>query len=424
MSYAQGYASFDPYGGLTEEEEASAGGPYWLRHWRGQLPLARSYWVNGFAVNVAIAVGEATILALAQERQLALVAWAFVVFVILSLALRTWSFVGIWRSANHHVERGGSALWAFVARAVVGLAALAIVATAPALWSQVREMVLIASGHDPIGVPATIKVSANGNELTLDGNITAGLNSRLAEALQAAPNAHLLTLNSHGGRILEALAMVDQIKARRLDTRVLENCESACTLLFLAGTERSSSPLAQIGFHQPNFPGLSAEGRQQMIQNNSQDYRAAGMSDAFVARIMATPPEKVWYPTYAEMTEAGVVNSVSVSRKRDPRESARLELALDQATKNINARRGNMIDNVTQLKGALVRNGRIVVDLLVTKQLPITPVQMANKMLPVLRDKLCSGPDAELIAAGGKYEFDYRYQSGREAGTVVVEHCY
>src|SRR5690349_11180497 len=54
MSYARGYESFDPYGGLTEDEELTADGPYWLRHWRGQLPLGRSYWVNGFIVNITI----------------------------------------------------------------------------------------------------------------------------------------------------------------------------------------------------------------------------------------------------------------------------------------------------------------------------------------------------------------------------------
>ena len=103
MSYARGYASFDPYGGLTEEEELSADGPYWLRHWRGQLPLARSYWVNGVLVNIATVAGQAFILGLAQSRQLRLVAWAFVIFVVLAVGLRIWSFVGIWRSAGRHV---------------------------------------------------------------------------------------------------------------------------------------------------------------------------------------------------------------------------------------------------------------------------------------------------------------------------------
>jgi hypothetical protein len=215
MSYARAYDSFDPYGGLTEDEELTADGPYWLRHWRGQLPLARSYWVNGFIVNIAIALGQAFILGLAQSRQLLPVAWAFVIFVLAAIALRIWSFVGIWRSAGRHVDRGGSAFWAWAARAMVILAVLSFVVTGPQLWSQVREMGLIAIGHDPIGLPATIKVSSDGYEITLDGNITSGVGRELSKALKAAPNARSLTLNSHGGRILEALGMADQIKARR-----------------------------------------------------------------------------------------------------------------------------------------------------------------------------------------------------------------
>ena len=424
MGYARAYESFDPYGGLTEEEELTADGPYWLRHWRGQLPLARSYWVNGFIVNLAIAGGQAFILGLAQSRQLFLVAWAFVIFVALAIALRVWSLVGVWRSAGRHAERGGSAVWAFVARAVVVLVVLSILVSGPRLWAQVREMALIASGHDPIGLPATVKVSPDGSEITLDGNITSGVGKALLKALEAAPNARRLTLNSHGGRILEALGMVDQIKARRLNTRVIENCESACTLLFLAGVERSASPLAMIGFHQPNFPGITEQERQQLIDGNRQDYRAAGIADAFIDRIMAATPDKMWYPTNAEMTDANVLNTLVVSGKRGERETDRLNQVIGLAVNKINARRGNMVDNVTRLQGAQAKDGWIVVDFLVKRPLPISPAKFAVVMTPKLRSDLCRGPDAALIAAGGKYRFDYRYGNGRKAGTVDIDRCW
>lgn len=423
MSYARAYESFNPYGGLTEDEELTAEGPYWLRHWRGQLPLAQSYWVNGFIVNIAIAVGQALILGLAQSRQLLLVAWAFVIFVLASLALRAWSFVGIWRSAGRHADRGGSETWAWVARAMVVLAILSFFVTGPQLWSQVREMGLIAMGRDPIGLPATIKVSQDGRQITLDGNITSGVGNDLRKTLAAAPNAQNLLLNSHGGRILEALAMADQIKARRLNTRVVENCESACTLLFLAGAERSASPLAQIGFHQPNFPGLSSQDREDIIQSNSQDYREAGMSEDFIQRIMATPPDKMWYPTTEEMTEAGVLNAVVVSRKRGERETGRLNQALEQAVDNINSKRGKMVDKITRLEGAQLKDGLIVVDFMLTQQLAASPSQFATAMTPMVRKNICRGPDQAIVNAGGKYRFDYRYRSGRKAGTVTIDRC-
>jgi ATP-dependent protease ClpP protease subunit len=424
MSYAREYTSFDPYGGLTdEEEESSADAPFWLRHWRGQLPLARSYWVNGFLVNIVTVAGQAFILGLAQSRQLALVASAFVIFVALALALQVWSFVGIWRSAGRHVARGGSAFWAFAARAMIALGVISLAATSPQLWSQTREMVLIASGNDPIGTPAVIETSASGDEITFDGNITSGVSANLRQVLDAAPKARKLLLKSRGGRILEALAMVDLIKARRLDTRVVQNCESACTLLFLAGVERSASPLAAIGFHQPDFPGLSSQERASIIQSNREDYRAAGITDQFIDRIMATTPEQMWYPTGEEMTNAGVLNAVVVSGHRSDRELSRLNEVLGQAVKAINSSRGTMVDSITQLKGAQLNGQVIDVDYAITKPLQLSGSRLASAMTPQLRKNMCSGPDGALISSGGKYRFNYRYKDGRNIGTVVIDHC-
>jgi len=423
VSYARGYASFDPYGGLTEEEESSADGNYWLRHWRGQLPLARSYWINGILVNIATFAGQAFILGLAQSRQLVLVAWAFVIFVVLALALRVWSFVGIWRSAGRHPARGGSAFWAYAARAMVAIAVLSLVVTSPQLWSQVREMALIASGNDPIGAPAIIKVSANGDAITLDGFITSGVSKKLRQTLDAAPNARTLLLNSHGGRILEALATVDVIKARHLDTRVIEDCESACTLLFLAGTERSASPLAAIGFHQPDFPGLGSQERESLIQSNREDYRAAGMSDQFIDRIMATSPQHIWYPSAEEMTEAGVLNAVVVTRHRGQREESRLDEVLKQTAASINSKRGAMVDNITRLEGAQLAGRVIVVDYVVTKTLHLSASQFSNSFAAGLRKHMCAGADAALIGSGGEYRMNYRYENGRSVGTVLIDRC-
>ncbi len=284
-------------------------------------------------------------------------------------------------------------------------------------------MAMIASGNDPIGTPAIIKVSTNGDEISLDGNITSGVSKKLRQTLEATPNARKLLLKSHGGRILEALAMVDLIKARRLDTRVVEDCESACTLLFLAGAERSASPLAAIGFHQPDFPGLSSQQRDSMIQSNREDYRAAGISDEFIDRIMATSPEQMWYPTGDEMTEAGVLNTIVVSSHRSDRELSRLNEALGQAVTNINSKRGTMVDNITQLKWAELNGEVIIVDYAVTKPIQLSGSQFSNAITPLLRKKMCSGPDRALISSGGKYRFNYHYESGRSVGTVLVDHC-
>ena len=72
-------------------------------------------------------------------------------------------------------------------------------------------------------------------------------------------------LNSTGGRILEAERIGALIKGRNLSTYVPAQCLSACTIIFLSGHERFIGPSGRLGFHQPDFPGMSAQDRQSMI---------------------------------------------------------------------------------------------------------------------------------------------------------------
>ena len=92
--------------------------------------------------------------------------------------------------------------------------------------------------------------------------------------------------------------------------------------------------------------------------------------------------------------------------------------------KNINSKRGTMVDNITQLRGAQL-NGRVIdVDYAVTKRLQLSGARFASAAAPVLRRNLCGvGPDAAIISSGGSYRFNYRYENGRNVGTVVIDHC-
>lgn len=422
MTYARNASSFDPYGGLTEEEMGTQG-PYWLRHWRGQLSLVRSYWVNGALVNIVLSISQAMLLAAAQSRNLFLIAWAFLAFVAFSIVLRVWSFVGIWRSAGRHPERGGSQTWAWVARAVMVLGAFILIAQSPRLWLQVREMALIATGNDPLGAPASISVSPDGRTLTLDGVIISGLGNVLSQRISSAPKVQTVVLNSHGGRIVEALAVADIIRAKRLNTRVDRDCESACTLLFLAGAERSASPLSAIGFHQPDFPGVVDSERRTMIDENRQDYREAGVNDAFIDRIMATPPEKMWYPTHEEMVEAGAINAIDVSNRPAAGQADRLSQLLRQGASNLNANKGKMLDDMTRLDSATVDGETLKIRYTITRPIAVSRAEFVRRMTPMLRKQVCNVQDADLIKAGARYTMNYESRDGRMLGEVLVDRC-
>jgi len=45
-----------------------------------------------------------------------------------------------------------------------------------------------------------------------------------------------------------------------------------------------------------------------MIQEMVEYYRSQGLREWFIDRIVATPPETMWYPTPADLKEGDVLN--------------------------------------------------------------------------------------------------------------------
>ena len=112
--------------------------------------------------------------------------------------------------------------------------------------------------------------------------------------------------------MLEAQKLAHAVRSRHLNTYVEDQCASACTYVFLAGKDRASTPNAQIGFHQPSFPGLDADAQRAATQDMLNVYRAAELPEAFIQRIAKTPPEDIWYPTRDELIAAHVITRVSL----------------------------------------------------------------------------------------------------------------
>src|SRR5262245_46447079 len=64
----------------------------------------------------------------------------------------------------------------------------------------------------------------------------------------------LVLLNSNGGDVVAAIRVGEMVRARGFTTFVTDTCASACTLIWLAGSQRYMSRHAQIGFHQASKP--------------------------------------------------------------------------------------------------------------------------------------------------------------------------
>ena len=285
--------------------------PNWfLSHWRGEASLGVAYWLNGLLLGYLLPAGVTFgfIFLNPLGNYPRVNDFAVLILTVAQLVLWVWVVVGIVRSANRHTDRGGKLFWANVARVLMGISVLGMgFSLHNRIFPEIRLLSSLAAGHDPFGV-VDVQTSADGQIISVDGTIGQGSLDKLQEVLAASPNATTVLLNSDGGREKEAESMSALIRKRQLNTSVEDHCLSACTLVFLGGSKRDVAEDAQLGFHQSTGLVKTDFEQQIAIQEMRQSYRALGVREWFIDRIVATPPDSMWYPTKDELKSAGVLN--------------------------------------------------------------------------------------------------------------------
>jgi ATP-dependent protease ClpP protease subunit len=285
---------------------------YFARHWRGELSLPKSYWVNGVVFGLIVGAAVASIgYGVNSRGEAQPVVWMVTLiatWVIVAL-FTMWQAVGVWRSATNY-KAGGKRFWGGLAKTVtvLGVVNLAFnclfVGTA-----QLAGIYEIIDGDARVGAHQ-FKVLANGQMLEFSGGITFGVANELNGFLSAMANVRTVKLNSMGGRILEAQRMSDLIRARGLTTFVAQDCMSACTIVFLGGKERVVLPAARIGFHQPAFRGMTAASRRAAISTEMARLQRFGLSREFAERANTATPSGMWFPDKDELVREKVVSRV------------------------------------------------------------------------------------------------------------------
>lgn len=283
---------------------------YLTRHWRGELSLPVSYWLNGFLGSIAAAVLALGIGVAARAVFTPLIGLVAVIGIwVIVAAIAIWQVVGVWRSANRRTAETGRRFWPIAAKlmAVLGIVQLAVNFTGTGV-PQIGEMLRIATGDGEIG-RRELRVVADGRALHYVGGIGFGAAEDASRALDAAPAVQLVILDSPGGRLGPARELRDLIRARGLATYSAEGCLSACTIAFVGGRERFLGPAARLGFHLPEFPGLSDQDLAAEVERDKRDLARLGVPAGFIARIYATPHDAMWFPTLDELRWARIVDA-------------------------------------------------------------------------------------------------------------------
>ncbi len=295
---------------VTVRALGEAGGPGYIeRHWRGQQSLARSYWVNNVLLSVPLTLALSGLMSWISLKGESLQATAIAVLIgwPVALACDWWCVIGGWRAASRYLNEGGSRLWGRLAQLSLGAGMLQVLISAVfGFLPSSGEYLKMARGIDPIG-QATFRLSGDGHALRLEGAIGMGDAARLEDLIATAPQLRLVELESPGGRLVEAERMVELLRGRGASTRAVGNCESACTLVFLAGSKRQLMPGAQLGFHRASSGTYNPVFDEMANQHLSSVYRGMGLPEDYVDRTLKTSPRSMWYPTNEDLAARGLI---------------------------------------------------------------------------------------------------------------------
>ena len=288
-------------------------GNYVVRHWRGELSLGTSYWINGWLVSVGGTVAVFVVHAQIEHAESNYLPFFFLAGVWAFQGLGTlWYCVGTWRSADRPTPGGWISSWATPARISVVLGAVVFAALFGTRGIPGLQATFTQAHWMDENAKWTVRPLRKGTELEISGGIGAGFAHDLQRALDANPAASMIHLNlGIGGLISEAKDARRLLRERNLSTYVSTQCVSACTLVFMGGNRRLLKNDARLGFHAPSFPGASGGAVADMLQAERRYLVEIGVSEDFASRVIDTPKESMWYPTAAELRAAGVVTEMT-----------------------------------------------------------------------------------------------------------------
>ena len=268
-----------------------------LLHWQGKADLWSVILLNLLGLTLLLGF---------LQNSVAGLEWLVISLVVFSvLVVPVWQSVGVIRACNRYLRERGEGFLTWLAYATL-LTVLLMTA------SQNVGAVLGLERFNPPAEPGTVAevlpVSIDGISARISGKIDYGTLAALSKTIEAHPNLQRLELASEGGLIYAARAMTQVVEARRMETHVASVCNSACTLIFAAGTRRTLSEEGRLGFHSY---GKLTEHHILMVdplteQEKDVAYlRGRGIAEDFLKIVYQAETSSIWYPERGELQRAG-----------------------------------------------------------------------------------------------------------------------
>ena len=217
-------------------------------------------------------------------------------YLLLTLALTGFMAYELWRKF-----RGREGLWvAFIAMALASQSPYGFIGKDAQLLTDLQRL-------DELTLdPSDYRVQVRDDRLLISGTVGTEMWRAVQRTLIEHPGIALVEVNSPGGQVSPAIAIADLIRKRGLDTLAEGRCYSACTLIFLAGQERSLGPFARLGFHAA-YRSLANGQKLPSLEINraiTQRFVNRGVDQDFAIKAWSYPSEDLWFPSQERMIAA------------------------------------------------------------------------------------------------------------------------
>ena len=286
---------------------------YIQKHWRGELSLTVSFWINNFLLNVALTLLSSLFLYSGTiENPVTYARVVIIFFAFAFLIIYPWQVIGLWRSCNNHIEKSGKRFWPRTVQVLVVLGLILALGRFSTSGPFYKHFFRLGFGEDEYG-NYSIKLEKNNTLIHLQGGLGFGVSEEVAQLLKKYPKVEGIILDSIGGRIYEGRELADLISTYDLDTYSLKGCYSAATTAFIAGNNRFLGTGANLAFHQYTLGSDYIDTFVDIEEEQVKDlliFQRQGIKSEFLDKLFNVPHEELWYPTVDEMLDAGVIHGI------------------------------------------------------------------------------------------------------------------
>lgn len=191
----------------------------------------------------------------------------------------------------------------------------------------------VTTDHGRLSGPMSFTLEPGGL-LLAEGSIVPGTAERFAAEIAARGEyVKIVSLNSPGGALDDAMAMARLLRERGLDTEVADGalCASSCPLVMAGGKHRKAGEKAAVGVHQfyaatPSeaAPAQVMADAQLTTARISRHLAALDVDPALWLHALDTPPRALYYFSPEEMADYRLVTDTRKTAKKQASAGAAL----------------------------------------------------------------------------------------------------